>query len=325
MGEPDFNGRGDDPMKVGVVGAGFVGAACAKSMLLRGSCHHLVLCDRLKRKAAGLAEDLSHAAVLCPATRIEAGPLAILAGAEVVVVTAGFNERSRKAAERGDKLGRLRLLPDNAAIYERIMPQIAVAAPDAIILIVTDPPDALADVARRILPQAKIVSAGTFLDSLRFRRQIALRLNCHSASVEANVIGEHGTSQVYVWSGARLGGQSVLSLVAARGMDPAAFVADIELKVRDANIEIIGGIKASQHGIGVVTARLVEAMLRDEGLVAPVGTFQPQFGVTLSLPSVIGAGGVTEVLDPQLNDRESSALSESADAIREALASLIRN
>lgn len=306
-------------MKVGIVGAGFVGAACAKAMLLRGSCDHLVLNDISAEKAKGLANDLSHGELLCPATRIEAGQISLFSGAQVVVITAGINERSGNAIDRNDRRGRLLLLPQNTAIYKDIIPQIEKVAPEAVILVVTDPPDALADVARLLMKNARIVSTGTFLDSLRFRLQIARRLNCHAASVDANVIGEHGTSQVYVWSAARIGGEKVLELVEARQLDPLKFRIDVEESVKYANIEIIEGTGASQHGIGIVTARLVEAMLRDERLVAPVGAYQPQYGVTLSLPSVIGSMGVTEVLIPTLEEAESRALAASAEVLREAL------
>lgn len=306
-------------MKVGIIGAGFVGAACAKAMLLRGSCDHIVLNDINTAKAKGLANDLSHGELLCPATRIEAGPISQLSGAQVVVITAGINERSGNAIDRSDKRGRLLLLPRNTEIYRQIIPQIAEVVPEAVMLVVTDPPDALADVARLLMKNGKIVSSGTFLDSLRFRFQIARRLNCRAASVDANVIGEHGTSQVYVWSGARVGGERVLDLAESSRLDPVRFCVEVEESVKYANIEIIEGTGASQHGIGIVTARLVEAMLRDEKFVAPVGKYQPQFGVTLSLPSIIGALGVTEVLVPTLEEAESNALAASAEVLRDAV------
>lgn len=288
-------------------------------MLLRGSCDHIVLNDTISAKAKGLANDLSHGELLCPATRIEAGPISQLSGAQVVVITAGINERSGNAIDRNDKRGRLLLLPQNTDIYKQIIPQLAKVVPEAVILVVTDPPDALADIVRLLMKDGKIVSSGTFLDSLRFRFQIAQQLNCRAASVDANVIGEHGTSQVYVWSGARVGGEKVLDVAKSRGLNPISFCAKVEESVKYANIEIIEGIGASQHGIGIVTARLVEAMLRDEKFVAPVGTYQPEFGVTLSLPSTIGASGVDEVLVPTLEEAESHALAASAEVLRQAV------
>ncbi len=308
-------------MKVGIIGVGAVGTSCAKAMLLRGSCQEIVLLDVNERRAQGVANDLSHGEVLCPATRISAGGYDQLRQTAIVVVTAGINEQAGKAIDRGDNLGRLRLLPHNAAVYREIIPRIREAAPQATILVVTDPPDPLADVARQLTTTNPVLSAGTFLDTLRFRLQVARRLQCHPSSVDAMVLGEHGTSAVYVWSSAQVGGQPVLDHAAKSGWDPARFRSEVESAVKFANIEIIEGTGASQHGIGIVTARLVEAMLRDEGLVAPIGVFQKQFSVTLSLPVVIGRG-MPRVLAPQLSAEESDALARSAAAIRESMALL---
>jgi L-lactate dehydrogenase len=316
-------------MKVGIVGVGAVGTACAKAMLLRGSCREIVLLDRDEARARGVAADLSHGGVLCPPCEVTAGGYAELAGASAVVVTAGINERAGGATDRSDPQGRLLLLEPNARTYREVVPQVARAAPEAPIVVVTDPPDPLADVARELTDTNPVLSAGTFLDSLRFRLQIARCLgrlgavDCRAADVEAMVVGEHGISQVYVWSSARVAGVPVLDLVArSPSGDPARFRAEVEEAVRFANISIIEGTGASQHGIGVVTARIVEAILRDEGLIAPVGVVQPAYGVTLSLPSVIGRSGVSKVLSPPLSADESAALDRSARTLRQALEEL---
>lgn len=309
-------------MKVGIIGVGAVGTACAKAMLLRGSCHEILLLDLDERRVRGVVADLSHGGLLCPAVRLRVAGYEDLADAAVIVITAGINEKVGRAIDRGDAQGRLRLLPHNAEVYRDIVPRLAAVAPEVPILVVTDPPDPLADVARQLTLTNPILSAGTFLDTLRFRLQVGQRLRCHPSSVDALVIGEHGTSQVYVWSSAQCGGVRVLDLVAREGWDVASFRADVESAVKYANIDIIEGTGASQHGIGIVTARIVEAMLRDEGLVAPIGVLQPELGVTLSLPAVIGRGGVSKVLTPVLSTEESAALSASAAAIAAALASL---
>jgi L-lactate dehydrogenase len=314
-------------MKVGIIGVGSVGTSCAKAMLLRGSCHEIVLLDINQRRAAGVASDLSHGEPMCPATKIMTGGYASLADAKIVVISAGRNEiKNDNAVNRDDPRGRLRLLPDNAEIFEQIIPQVVGHAPRAEILVVTDPPDALADVARGLVAdeamRRRIVSAGTFLDTLRFRVEIARRVRCHASSVDALVIGEHGTSQVYLWSSARVGGVPVMESVGQAGKGAESFRKEVEEAVTFANIEIIEGTGASQHGIGIVMARIVEAILRDEGLVAPVGTYHDALRVTLSLPSVIDASGVSRVLSPLLNEREARALDASAAALREALEEL---
>ena len=316
-------------MKVGIIGVGAVGTACAKAMLLRGSCSDIVLIEkntkRALKRAAGVTADLSHGAVLCPPMRISAGDYNDIADADIIVITAGINERTGKAIDRNNPRGRLLLLPENAVIYKKIMPRITEVNPHAVILVVTDPPDALAVVAQQLAPTNPVISSGTFLDTLRFRLQLARQLECHPSSVEALVIGEHGTSQVYVWSSARVGSEPVLAhaarmaRAAKRDWDEKAFRSKVEHDVKFANISIIEGTGASQHGIGIVTARLVEAILRDEGLAAPVGVFQEQFKTTLSLPSIIRRAGVTKVLMPALSDEENRKLRKSANFIREAL------
>lgn len=309
-------------MKVGIIGVGAVGTACAKALLLRGSCHEIVLLDKNKRRAKGVAADLSHGGVLCPPTKILVGDYEDLKDATIVAITAGKNEKAGKAINRKDKWGRLRLLRPNARVYEQIIPLLKHVAPNAIILVVTDPPDPLADVARRLTKTNPVLSSGTFLDTLRFRLQLARRLECHPSSVDALVVGEHGTSQVYVWSSAQIGGEPVLDHAVQIGLNAKRFRAEVEKAVKYANIDIIEGTGASQHGIGIVTARLVEAMLRDEGFVAPIGKYHKEFRATLSLPAVIGHGGVSKVLMPALSAEESDALAKSAAAIRAALARL---
>ncbi|NIP22700.1 MAG: lactate dehydrogenase, partial [Phycisphaerae bacterium] len=300
-----------------------VGTSCAKSMLLRGSCHKIVLIDKDKNRAQGVATDLSHGELLCPPTTMLAGDYDDLTGSSIVVITAGINEQAGKAIKRADNLGRLRLLPHNAKVYKKILPKLTKVAPNATILVVTDPPDPLSEIALQFTTSDKVISAGTFLDSLRFRLQIARQLGCHPSSVNAQVIGEHGTSQVYVWSSAQIGGQSILDYVASKKLNAYDFQRTVEEAVRYANIDIIEGTGASQHGIGIVTARLVEAILRNEGLVAPVGKHHPGFSVTLSLPSIIGHGGISKVIEPALSDKERDALQKSAKAIVDALSTLV--
>lgn len=320
-------------MKVGIIGAGAVGRSCAKAMLLRGSCHEIVLVEKdeedSRKLAEGAAIDLSHGGVLCPHTTVRDGRYEDLVNSEVVVITAGINEKTGKAIDRNDPRGRLLLLEDNTEIYNEIVPQLVSVAPAATILVVTDPPDPLADVARELSVKNGgrnlVISSGTYLDTLRFRLQIARQLDCDPDSVDALVIGEHGTSQVYVWSSAQIGGESVLSYAARKNADDANFKLDdfksqVEQAVKFANIKIIEGTGASQHGIGIVTARLVEAMLRDERRIFPVGIFQEEFSVTLSLPVAIGRGWVSKPLVPQLSEAEKTGLANSAAAITAARA-----
>jgi len=312
-------------MKVGIIGTGQVGAACAQSMLLRGSCTDLILLDtyettlpdgRVARRDRGLAADLAHGEALCPLMRIRSGTYEDLIDAQVIVVTAGINERDGGAVDRSDPLGRLQLLVPNATIYKDIISQLRNTCQRAVILVVTDPPDALAEVARYYAPELCVLSAGTYLDSLRFRSAIARRIGCHPKSVAADVIGEHGTSKVCVWSSASVSGRPILDLLQS-GTAIAQFKRDVDDAVTYANIDIIEGTGASQRGIGLVSARIVEAILRNEQFVAPVGTYQARYQTTLSLPTIIGSSFA--IIHPPLWPEEEAALLNSANFIRSAV------
>jgi malate/lactate dehydrogenase len=177
----------------------------------------------------------------------------------------------------------------------------------------------LADVARGLNPRAAVLSAGTYLDSLRFRVHLAKYFGVDAKDVEAQVIGDHGTSQVFLWSSAHIGGVPIAALLNARNDRIDALREKLEQEVRYANITIIEGHDASQHGIGIVSARIAEMILKDERSVVPIGSYQAEFGVTLSLPSVVGRNGVVEVLMPELSSEERDGLQRSARALRNAL------
>jgi L-lactate dehydrogenase len=305
--------------KIGIVGVGAVGCACAMAALNRGSAREIVLVDRTRKRAEAVATDMRYGGPLGAKVTIADGDYADLAGAALVMITAGINEKTGGATDRNDPQGRLRLLDKNAEIYRDIVPRIVRAAPDAVILVVTDPPDPLADVARACATHERVLSAGTFLDSLRFRVHLARHFDVDAASVEAQVIGDHGVSQVFLWSAARVAGAPVRKLIEARGEKLAGVRSGLEKDVRYANITIIEGNNASQFGIGIVSARIAEMVVRDERAVIPIGSFNKKFGVTLSLPSVVGRPGVTEILEPDMSAEERQGLEKSAESLRNAL------
>jgi L-lactate dehydrogenase len=286
-------------MKVGIVGAGRVGCACALAAAVRGSARAIVLVDRTRKRAKAVATDLRYGSPLCPKTTIVDGDYDDLADAALVMITAGINEKAGGATDRNDPEGRLRLLDKNAEIYRDIVPRVVGAAPGAVILVVTDPPDPLADIARASAGHDRVLSTGTFLDSLRFRVHLAEHFDVDANQVEAQVIGEHGTSQVFLWSTARIAGVMIDKLIEERGEMPDKVREQVENRVRYANITIIEGNEASQFGIGIVAARIAEMVLRDERAVIPIGSYNDKFGVTLSLPSVVGRGGVARTFEPE--------------------------
>ncbi len=308
-------------MKAGIIGTGAVGAACALAMVLRGSARELVLVNKTRKKAEAVATDIRYGAALAPIVDIYAGDYKDLAGAGLVMVTAGVNEKTGGATDRSDPSGRLKLFSVNADIYKDIIPKVVEAAPGALILVVTDPPDPLAGIARQLAKHDRVLSTGTYLDSLRFQTHLAKHFGVAPSSVEAQVLGEHGTSEVFVWSKARVAGVPVAHELSRRGLDPSEFRKQVEGEVRYANITIIEGNDASQYGIGIVSARIAEAVLRDERIAVPIGSYHQRYGVIFSLPSVVGRNGVAAVFEPDLEADELHALEASAEAIRKVEAS----
>jgi L-lactate dehydrogenase len=225
---------------------------------------------------------------------------------------------------RNDPVGRLRLLDSNVKVFEEIVPRIVEVAPQAVLLVATDPPEPLADIARNLAGHDRVISTSTYLDSLRFRVHLAERLGVSPAYVDAYVIGEHGTSSVFLWSSARIGGLRVEDLLAQRRIALGEFRQAVEQDVRFANISIIEGIGASQYGIGMVAARLAEVVLRDEQAVVPVGSYNARYDVTVSLPSVVGRSGVNEVLWPEMSDDEMHAFEHSIEILRTAVAEYVK-
>lgn len=308
-------------MKVGIIGAGAVGSACFLSVVMRGSAREVVLVNRDRKRAQGVVTDVQYGAVLSSPIDVYDGVYSDLAGAAIVIITAGVNEKGGGATDRNDPVGRLRLLEANAAVFKEIIPKVHNAAPESLILVVTDPPDALADVVR-MLGHDRVLSTGTSLDTLRFRFHLARRLNVSAAAVDAFVLGEHGTSSVFLWTSARVGSRKVLDLQAENSPTPEKLRDEIEQEVRYANIRIIEGIGASQYGIGMVSARLVEMVLRNERAVIPIGCYNAKFGVTFSLPSVVGHQGVERIIEPEMSPAEHQGLQRSSEAIKAALSRL---
>jgi L-lactate dehydrogenase len=307
-------------MKIGIIGAGAVGAACLVSVVMRGVAEEVILINRSRKRADGVITDVQYGATLSPFVRLRVGEYGDLKGSALVIITAGVNEKTGGATDRSDPKGRLKLLQTNAEVYRAMVPQIAAAAPEAPILVVTDPPDALANLALQLAGHPRVLSTGTYLDSLRFRFHLGRRLKVNPQQVEAQVVGEHGTSQVFLWSSARVAGSPLAPQIEKSGLSQEQFQQEIEKEVRYANITIIEGTGASVYGIGMVTARIAEMILRDEQAVIPIGSFNSKYGTTISLPSVVGRNGVSRILEPEMSGRERELLEKSAQTLREASA-----
>jgi L-lactate dehydrogenase len=201
-------------MKVGVVGVGRVGGNAALNMALRNSCREMVLIDVDRQLAVSQALDISQASTLVSGPKVRAGDYHDLVGADLVVLAAGINEKAGGADKPGDKEGRLRLLERNDPIFRDVVPKVIGAAPDAVLLVVTNPLDPMVELTRRLASGKVVLGTGTFLDSLRFKTALAEYLEVAAESVSALVLGEHGLSSVLLWSKVTIGGLPIENYLA---------------------------------------------------------------------------------------------------------------
>jgi L-lactate dehydrogenase len=307
-------------MKLGIIGVGAVGSATAMAIALRARAREVVLIDNNSARAKAVATDMHYGVPLSPIVTIRDGDYDDLTDVPLVIITAGINEKAGGATDRKDPAGRLRLLETNVKVFEDIVPKVVKVAPKAVILIATNPPEPLVEITRHLAGHDRVMSTSTYLDSLRFRVHLAERLGVSPACVEANVVAEHGTFSVFLWSSARIGGMPVANVLAKQNIAFADFRKAVEEDVRYANITIIEGTGASQYGIGMVASRVAEVILRDELAVMPVGSHNAHYGVTLSLPSIVGSHGVEEVLWPDMSDEEVAGLERSAERLKSVTA-----
>jgi L-lactate dehydrogenase len=307
-------------MKVGIVGAGQVGSAAAFALVLTGAASEVVLVDMNAALAGAQAEDVLHATPFATPARVSAGTAADLADAGVVILSAGVAQRPGET--------RLDLLHRNADVFRSLLPPVLAAAPDAILLVATNPVDIMTHVAARVaadagVPAERVLGSGTILDTARFRALLGEHLDIASQSVHAYVLGEHGDSEVLAWSSVRVGGVPLAAFV---GDGERAVTAEVRARidegVRRAAYRIIAGKGATWYGIGAGLARVVEAIRDDERAVLTVsaitGECEGVRDVALSLPRVVGAGGVLRTLAPELSDDERAALGRSARILRDS-------
>ena len=298
-------------MKVGIIGAGMVGAAAANALAQTGGADRVVLVDKDVARAVAEAEDISHAVPFGSPTTVLAGGYEALAGAEVVVLAAGVSQRPGET--------RLALLERNAEVFRSVIGEVLSVVPDPILLFATNPVDIMTQIATRLsgLPPGRVIGSGTVLDTARFRGLLGGHLGISPKSVHAYVLGEHGDSEVLCWSGAIAGNAPIDDFANALGRPlTAAIRAEIDGGVRRAAYRIIEGKGATYYGIGGGISRAVLAVSIVTARVETVAE------VALSLPRVIGAGGVIADLQPALDDGERAALNDSAVILKEAVESV---
>ena len=303
-------------MKVGIVGAGMVGSGAAYALALLGTVREVVLVDRDEALALAQAQDIAHAVPFASTSMVTAGGYDALAGAAVVILAAGVGQKPGET--------RLELLGRNAEVFRGIVGEVRRAAPDAILLVATNPVDVMTDVATRLsgLPPERVIGSGTILDTARFRSLLSQHLGVAPQSVHAYVLGEHGDSEVLAWSAARAGSVPIRSFAAQISAPLTDSVrARIDDGVRNAAYTIINGKGATWYGIGAGLARITRAITRDEQAVLSVSIVTDEVegirDVALSVPRVVGGSGVTADLFPDLDKGEHAALERSARLLKE--------
>lgn len=308
-------------MKVGIVGSGFVGATAAYALVMQGVGREIVLVDKNEARAAAEADDIRHAVPFAHPLNVCAGGYEDLKGCRVIVLCAGVGQ---KAGET-----RLHLLQRNAAVFREIVPAILKHAPDAILVVASNPVDVMTHLAMRSAaecgaPAGRVFGSGTTLDTARFRSLLGSHCGVDSRHVHAYVIGEHGDSEVLTWSLATIGGMPLDAFTRRRGIDLGESVRkEIDAKVRGAAYSIITGKNATYYGIGSALARIVDVILHDQRAIMTVGTPTADVvgvrNVTVSLPRLIGGQGVFETFPLPLSEAETTSLRASAGVIRKAL------
>jgi len=308
-------------LKIGIVGSGFVGSAAAYAMVMRGVGRQIVLVDRDEARARAEADDLLHAVPFAEPLDVVAGGYPDLAGARVVILTAGVGQRPGET--------RLQLLARNEAVFAEVVPSVLAHAKDAVLVVATNPVDVMTHVAARVaaargVPAGRVLGSGTTLDTARFRALLGRRLGVDAAHVHAYVVGEHGDSEVLTWSLAAVGGIPLADMAERHGVPFDDEVRrEIDRGVRRAAYSIIEGKGATYYGVGSALARIVDAILRDQRSVltvcAPARRVAGVDDVTVSLPQVVGGRGVIETLPLALPADEEAALARSAAVVRAAI------
>ena len=311
-------------MKIGIVGCGVVGSTSAFALVMRGVGREVVLVDVNRERAEAEADDILHAVPFAHPLTVRAGRYADLAGSGAVVIAAGV---AQKPAET-----RLQLLERNAAVLAAVVPSVLEHAPDAVLVVVSNPVDVMTHLAAHFaarggVPSTRVIGSGTMLDTARFRALLGRHFDVDPQHVHGYVLGEHGDSEVLTWSQATIAGMGLEDFAKVHGRPLGEQDRRrIDEQVRRAAYQIIAGKGATYYGIGSAVARLLEVILHDQRAVLTICCrieSVPEFaGVTFALPHLVSGGGALATIAPPLDDVERSSLHRSASILREAIGSL---
>lgn len=308
-------------MKVGVVGTGYVGATAAYALVMRGVGREIVLVDKNHARALAEADDIRHAVPFAHPLEVRAGNYEDLKDSRAVVLCAGVGQKPGET--------RLQLLKRNAAVFHEVVPSVLKYAPNAIIVVATNPVDVMTHLAAKYAAEmgvkpGRVFGSGTTLDTARYRSLLGAHCGVDSHHVHGYVVGEHGDSEVLTWSLVSIGGMPLEAFARLRGVSLSdADRREIDQKVRRAAYSIIEGKGATYYGIGCALARIVDAVLHDQRSIltvcAPTLDVAGVKDVTVALPRLVGGHGVIETFPLPLSESEQTQLRASAGVIRQAL------
>ncbi len=311
-------------MKVGIVGAGLVGSTAAYAMVMRGIGRQIVLVDRNTRRAQAEADDILHAVPFAHPLQVAAGDYEDLTGSRVVILAAGVSQRPGET--------RLHLLGRNAAVFREVVPKTLIHAPDAILIVATNPVDVMTHLAARYagehgVPPGRVLGSGTTLDTARFRTLLGRYLGVDAQHIHGYVVGEHGDSEVLTWSLVTVGAMPLEEFCRQHGIALDQSVREeIDHRVRYAANIIIEGKGATYYGIGSALAHIVNAILRDQRSIltvcTPVAEIAGVCDVTISLPHLLGGTGVLASFPLPLSEEEEALLRASAEVVCQAIEDL---
>lgn len=304
--------------KAAIIGCGFVGSSIAFSLIHKGLFSELVLIDANYAKAEGEAMDLSHGLPFSGPMKVYVGSYDDIVDCSLIIITAGANQKPNET--------RIDLVDKNVAIFKTIIPEITKRGCEGILLIVSNPVDILTTVALKLsgFPANRVIGSGTVLDTARLKYLLSDHLKVDSRSVHAFIIGEHGDSELAVWSGANVSGIDLNHFCEIRGYyDHAESMEKIYMDVRDSAYEIIERKSATYYGIAMAVARIAQSIIRDEHSVMPISVYlKGEYGLEglcLSIPSIVGKNGLEKVLDIPLSEDEKKKLEDSANQLKQVL------
>ncbi len=301
--------------KVAIIGAGDVGTTIAYTLELSGLVTELVLIDINRELAGGQVMDMNHGLFFVPPIAIKAGEYADCKDAEVIIIAAGARQKPGES--------RLQLVERNAQICRSIIDEVLPHSEEAVFLVITNPVDVMTQVVMMYsgLPRNRVVGSGTVLDSARFRYYLSRRCGVDARNIHAYVVGEHGDSEVFLWSQVRIAGTPLGQF--CKGCDRKCTPADkqeIAEAVRNSAYHIIEAKGATSYGVSLAVRRIAEALIRDERSVLTVSTWlDGMYGlrdVCLSVPCIISRGGVARIIETPLDQHEQELLKKSAEIIR---------